>query len=101
MMPFSSRRFEDLFPKEDDVGLYYTRDKYGQLQAPRGYEFPTKENLKNYLTENEPKGNETRYSEGKKVKLLYFTYIMGLPGVRSSFELKIVFFNSCNLVTKS
>ncbi|XP_031558350.1 leucine-rich repeat-containing protein 42-like [Actinia tenebrosa] len=54
-MPFSSRRLGDLFPREDEVGLYYTRDKYGQLQVPPGYELSTKENVKKHLIDSEPK----------------------------------------------
>lgn len=60
-MPFSSRRLDDSFPGGEEVGLYYTRDKYGQLRVPPGYEFSTKENTKNYLIDKEPKGIGTRY----------------------------------------
>jgi hypothetical protein len=54
-MSFSSRRFNESFSKDDEVGLFYTRDKYGGLRVPAGYDF-LKENPKRYLSDSEPKG---------------------------------------------
>lgn len=51
-----SFRRNEQFCCDDDVGIVYTRDKYGGLQTPKGYEL--KIGNKKYLKGVEPKGDK-------------------------------------------
>lgn len=52
-MYFANRRFPD---QQDDVGLFYTTDKFGCLKTPRGYELKLGD--QSYRANIELKGEE-------------------------------------------
>lgn len=52
----SFRRNKEFCNEDEDVGIVYTRDKYGRLETPKGYGIKLGD--KSYLHDVEPKGEQ-------------------------------------------